>query len=180
MRLLHHIAITTAFRCELFRILIGMITPLYSVLTSVNSSRPNGSKNVEIFEYPDNHWFGIPIAHISTHHSFSGKKIKVADFRALSMLTASFRLGVPSKSCRYGGPSQRTYSMRRVLIPSLFVFLLTSNFAFSAPITQVGLGMDGSSSISASDFNIMRNSMSNALLAVIPTNSTVEITVVQF
>lgn len=51
--------------------------------------------------------------------------------------------------------------------------------AAAAPVTQLGFGIDGSGSVSSSDFSTQINGLSSAF-GVLPTDSTVEVTVVQF
>lgn len=67
-------------------------------------------------------------------------------------------------------------------LASLFVsasVALTSIAAWAAPVTQLGFALDASGSVSASDYNLLRTGL-NAALAGLPTNGTVEITVLTY
>jgi hypothetical protein len=62
---------------------------------------------------------------------------------------------------------------------ALAVALFLASTSSAAPITQLGFAMDASGSIGTTNFNTMKTGLANAL-NVVPTNGTVEITVVTF
>ncbi len=57
--------------------------------------------------------------------------------------------------------------------------LTISAAASAAPVTQLGFALDGSGSVAASDYNLLRSGLNDAL-AGLPVNGTVEITVVAY
>jgi len=60
-----------------------------------------------------------------------------------------------------------------------FALSLSSLSALAIPVTQLGFILDASGSVSSSNYNLMRSGL-NSALAGLPTNSSVEITVVTY
>src|SRR5262245_24480239 len=65
------------------------------------------------------------------------------------------------------------------LLALMVLFCALARPAAAGPI-QIGILVDGSGSIGSSNFTAMTSGLQNALLSQIPTNSSVEVTVVQF
>ena len=74
-----------------------------------------------------------------------------------------------------------------VAIISLFIFSIlfasvpiVPTVKATAPITQIGLCIDGSGSISSSNWNIIKSGIANAVQNALPHDGSIELTIVQF
>ncbi|MBI1742979.1 VWA domain-containing protein [Candidatus Acetothermia bacterium] len=67
-----------------------------------------------------------------------------------------------------------------ILVMVLVILGLKSSVAWGTPTTQLVFIVDGSGSISSADFTTVKSGIAAAILAQIPTDGSIEITVVQF